>query len=247
LKIKISKIKTVKKKVRIAKYLASCGILSRRKAEELIKSGKIKVNGEIITDFSFKIGVEDKVGYKGKELKYEKNIVIALNKPSGYISSVKDEYKRKTVLDLIKGIEARLYPVGRLDFDSRGLILLTNDGDFTYKTLHPKFQIPKTYEVEINDYIKDESIDKLIKGINIEGRELIPSALRILVREKGISIIEIKIIEGRKRIIRKVFLKLGYKVKDLKRTAIGGLKLDKIPEGNYRILSEHDINKVFNP
>ena len=155
----------MKKKVRIAKYLASCGILSRRKAEELIKSEKIKVNGEILTDLSFKVSADDKVEYQGKELKYEKNIVIALNKPEGYISSVADDYKRKTVLDLVNGIEARLYPVGRLDFDSRGLILLTNDGDFTYKILHPKFQIPKTYEVEINDYFSDESIEKITNGI----------------------------------------------------------------------------------
>ncbi|MBU4292561.1 MAG: pseudouridine synthase, partial [Actinobacteria bacterium] len=123
----------MEKKVRIAKYLASCGILSRRKAEELIKSGRIKVNGEILTDLSFKVTADDKVKYRGKELKYEKNIVIALNKPEGYISSAGDNYKRKTVLDLVNGIEARLFPVGRLDFDSRGLILLTNNGDFTYK------------------------------------------------------------------------------------------------------------------
>ena len=237
----------MKKKVRIAKYLASCGILSRRKAEELIKSEKIKVNGEILTDLSFKVGADDKVEYQGKELKYEKNIVIALNKPEGYISSARDDYKRKTVLDLVNGIEARLYPVGRLDFDSRGLILLTNDGDFTYKILHPKFQIPKTYEVEINDYFSDESIEKITNGINIEGRELLPAAVRILTRKNNISRIEIKIIEGRKRILRKVFAKLGYKVKDLKRTTIGGLKLDNIAEGNYRILSEDELEKVFKP
>jgi len=235
----------MKKKIRIAKYLASCGILSRRKAEELIKSEKIKVNGEILTDLSFKVGADDKVEYQGKELKYEKNIVIALNKPAGYISSVRDDYKRKTVLDLINGIEARLYPVGRLDFDSRGLILLTNDGDLTYKILHPKFKIPKTYEIEINDYISDESIEKITNGINIEERELLPAAVRILVRKNNISRIEIKIIEGRKRIIRKAFTKLGYKVKDLKRTAIGDLKLGNIAEGNYRILSEDELEKVF--
>ena len=237
----------MKKKVRIAKYLASCGILSRRKAEELIKSGKIKVNGEILTDLSFKVSADDKVKYQGKELKYEKNIVIALNKPRGYISSAADNYKRKTVLDLVNGIEARLYPVGRLDFDSRGLILLTNDGDFTYKILHPKFQVPKTYEVEINDYFSDENIKKITNGINIEGRELLPAAVRVLIRKNNISRIEIKIIEGRKRIIRKVFAKLGYKVKDLKRTAIGGLKLDNIAEGNYRVLSEDELEKVFKP
>jgi 23S rRNA pseudouridine2605 synthase len=235
----------MKKKVRIAKYLALCGILSRRKAEDLVKSGKIKVNGEILTDLSFKVSEDDKVEYQGKELKYEKSIVIALNKPEGYISSVADGYKRKTVLDLVKGIEARLYPVGRLDFDSRGLILLTNDGDFTYKIIHPKFNIPKTYEVEINAYINNESVEKITNGINIEGRKLLPAAVRILVRKNNISRIEIKIIEGRKRIIRKAFAKLGYKVKDLKRTAIGKLKLGDIAEGKYRILSEDDLEKVF--
>ncbi len=235
----------MKKKVRIAKYLAACGILSRRKAEELVKSGKIKVNGEVLTDLSFKVNADDKVEYQGKQAEYEKNIVIALNKPVGYISSVKDNYKRKTVLDLVNNIEARLYPVGRLDFDSRGLILLTNDGDFTYKTLHPKFQITKTYEVEIKDYINDENIEKIKNGINIEGRELIPAVVQIMNRKNNISRIEIKIIEGRKRILRKVFAKLGYKVKDLKRTAIGNLKLGNLAEGNYKILSENEIEKVF--
>jgi 23S rRNA pseudouridine2605 synthase len=235
------------KKVRIAKYLASCGILSRRKAEELIKSGKIMVNDEILTDLSFKISAEDKVKYQGKELKFERNIVIALNKPRGYISSAADNFKRKTVLDMVSGITERLYPVGRLDFDSRGLILLTNDGDFTYKILHPKFQIPKTYEVEINEYISDENIERITKGINIEGRKLLPVSVRVLVRKNNNSRIEIKIIEGRKRIIRKTFTKLGYKVKDLKRTAIGCLKLGSIAEGNYKILSEDELKKVFNP
>ncbi|MCL4416145.1 MAG: S4 domain-containing protein, partial [Actinobacteria bacterium] len=185
----------MKKKVRIAKYLASCGILSRRKAEDLIKSEKIKVNGEIVTDLSFRIGTDDKVEYHSRELKCEKNLVIALNKPKGYISSARDDYKRKTVLDLVNGIGARLYPVGRLDFESRGLILLSNDGDFTYKILHPKFQVPKTYEVEINNYFSDESLEKITEGINIEGRKLLPDEVRILMRKNNISRIEIKIVE----------------------------------------------------
>jgi len=235
----------MKKKVRIAKYLASCGILSRRKAEELIKSEKIKVNGEILTDLSFKVSNGDKVEYEGKELKFEKNIVIALNKPEGYISSVRDNYKRKTVLDLVNGIKARLYPVGRLDFDSRGLILLTNDGDFTYKILHPKFKVPKTYEVETNDYFRAESIEKLENGIDVEGRELKPAAVRILLRKNNISRIEIKIIEGRKRVIRKAFKRLGYNVKDLKRTAIGNLKLGNLAEGKFKILTNDELEKIF--
>jgi 23S rRNA pseudouridine2605 synthase len=233
-------------KVRIAKYLAACGLLSRRKNEELILSGKIKVNGKVVKNLSCKVSNDDNVEYNGNFLKPQENIVIALNKPPGYLSTVKDDFKRKTVLSLVKDLKLRLFPVGRLDNNSRGLIFLTNDGDFAYKVTHPKFQISKVYIVEINNVIKIKEIIKIEKGIKIEDREMVPLDIRILRNEKGHSIIEIKIVEGRKRIIRKTFSKLGYEVVDLKRIQIGGFKLGNIKEGNYKVLNKKEIESVFN-
>jgi 23S rRNA pseudouridine2605 synthase len=233
-------------KVRIAKYLAACGLLSRRKNEELILSGKIKVNGKVVKNLSCKVSNDDNVEYNGNFLKPQENIVIALNKPPGYLSTVKDDFKRKTVLSLVKDLKLRLFPVGRLDNNSRGLIFLTNDGDFAYKVTHPKFQISKVYIVEINNVIKIKEIIKIEKGIKIEDREMVPLDIRILRNEKGHSIIEIKIVEGRKRIIRKTFSKLGYEVVDLKRIQIGGFKLGNIKEGNYKVLNKKEIGSVSN-
>jgi 23S rRNA pseudouridine2605 synthase len=233
-------------KVRIAKYLAACGLLSRRKNEELILSGKIKVNGKVVKNLSCKVSSEDSVEYNGNFLKPQENIVIALNKPPGYLSTVKDDFKRKTVLSLVKDLKLRLFPVGRLDNNSRGLIFLTNDGDFAYKVTHPKFQISKVYIVEINNVIGIKEIIKIKKGIKIEDRKMVPLGIRILRNEKGYSIIEIKIVEGRKRIVRKTFSKLGYEVVDLKRIQIGGFKLGNIKEGNYKVLNKKEIESVFN-
>lgn len=233
-------------KVRIAKYLAKCGLLSRRKNEELILSGKIKVNGKVVKNLSCKVSSEDNVEYNGNFLKLQENIVIALNKPPGYLSTVKDDFKRKTVLSLVKDLKLRLFPVGRLDNNSRGLIFLTNDGDFAYKVTHPKFQISKVYIVEINNVIGIKEILKIEKGIKIEDREMVPLDIRILRNEKGHSVIEIKIVEGRKRIVKKTFSKLGYEVVDLKRIQIGGFKLGNIKEGNYKALNKKEIESVFN-
>ncbi|MCL4378307.1 MAG: rRNA pseudouridine synthase [Actinobacteria bacterium] len=234
-------------KIRIAKFLANSGLASRRKAESLILSGKIRVNGKPIKDFCYKIEPGDKVEYSGKLIKPQSKIVLALNKPAGYVSTVKDEYNRKKVLDLVSDLKQKLFPVGRLDSNSKGLIFLTNDGDFAYKVTHPKFQIPKTYMVEVDKMINTDDISKIKNGINIEGRELIPASIEILKNNKGHSVIEIKIIEGRKRIIRKAFLKLGYNVIELKRIQVGGFKLGGLKEGNYRILDNKDIESVIKP
>jgi 23S rRNA pseudouridine2605 synthase len=234
-------------KIRIAKFLADCGLASRRKAEELILSGKIRVNGKTANDLSCKIESGDKVEYNGKLIKPETKIVLALNKPEGYVSTVKDEYDRKKVVDLAGDLKQKLFPVGRLDSNSKGLIFLTNDGDFAYKVTHPKFQVPKTYIVEVDKIINTDDISKIRNGINIEGRELIPANIKILKNNKGHSVIEIKIIEGRKRILRKTFLKLGYNVLELKRIQVGGFKLGSLKEGSYRILDNKDIENVIKP
>ena len=235
-----------KKNPRIAKFLAACGLASRRKCEELVLEGKIKINKKTITDLSYRVLDSDVVEYKRRILKIKDNIVIALNKPPGYISTVRDDFKRKTVLELVNEKDIRLFPVGRLDAKSRGLLLLTNNGELAYRILHPKFQIPKIYHVKIQGGISSNKLKILSEGIRIEERILFPIDVKILKTNLHSTLIEIKIIEGRKRIIRKTLKKLGYKVLDLKRIQIGGYRLNNLKEGSYKILSRGEINSIIN-
>lgn len=234
------------KGIRISRYLAMSGIASRRKSEEIVLVGKIKVNGKTVKDLSFKINPEDTVEYDGKKISYENTVVIALNKPPGYLSTVKDSFKRKTVLDLLdeKIKQLRLYPAGRLDYNSRGLIILTNDGNLAYKLTHPGFSIPKTYQVKIRGHLSGDDIIKIKKGIEVEGRDLIAESIKIVKNGEDYCIIEIKIKEGRKRIIRKALLKIGHAVIDLQRVSIGKFNIGKIKEGSYILLSQENITKL---
>lgn len=267
----LNNLSNKKDDLRIAKFLAKCGISSRRKCEQIILQGRAKINGEIIKDLSKKVFLGDKVEIDGKPLILEEKIVIALNKPTGYLSTVSDKFNRKTVLDLIHYKNFRLYPVGRLDVNSRGLIILTNDGELAYKLTHPKFGIPKVYDVLINKRINFKDLEIILNGIKIEGRELYPLSVDLLkIKLKNTShdsnnltndynrykkflndssLIRIKIAEGRKRIIRKVFKTLGYKVIDLKRVQIGNFKLDdckpELSEGSSKILSNLEIKKLL--
>ena len=234
-------------KIRLSKYLADCGIWSRRKCEDLITSGRIKVDGQKITDLSFKVSDSSKVLLDGQLIKPQEKIVIALNKPPGYLSTVSDEFGRKTVLDLVKNIKVRLYPAGRLDMDSSGLIILTNDGELVYNITHPKFMIPKTYQLTITRNISKKDLEALTAGINIDNRKLIPAEVNIVKTGSSYQILKIQIHEGRKRILRRVMARLGYGVLDLKRIRIGDLSLGKLKEGRYRVLKNDDIKKLYIP
>jgi 23S rRNA pseudouridine2605 synthase len=231
-------------KIRLARYMALCGVASRRHSEVLILKGDVKVNQVVAKDLSLKVGSQDIVEIKDRIITPENKITIALNKPAGYLSTASDDFKRKTVLDLLMAedaCEARFYPVGRLDYDSRGLIILTNDGELAYRISHPKFMVPKVYEVKIDREITSFDINRIREGMIIEEREL--TALDISVKSLSGpgSLVTIKISEGRKRIIRKVFQNLGYGVLDLKRTQIGGFMLGDIKEGEYKILNKKQI------
>ncbi len=235
----------VNEKIRISRFLAMCGISSRRNCEELVLASKIKVNGKVIKDLFYKVGAQDTVEYEHQKISLEKKTVIALNKPPGYLSTAKDDFQRKTVLDLVGNEHSnRLYPVGRLDYDSRGLIILTNDGNLSYMLTHPKFGIPKVYRVRLKGNIKPADIRNILEGVEIEGKDLIASKVRLLENNRDNCLIEIKINEGRKRIIRKALAILGYKVIDLQRTAIGNFEVKDIREGTYRILLPEDIEKL---
>lgn len=230
--------------IRLQKYLAQAGIASRRKAEELILKGEIKVNGKVITELGFQIDEkEDVVEHKGRRVKTQLEYTyIMLHKPRGYVTTVKDQFDRPTVLDLLKGVKTRVVPVGRLDYDTSGLLLLTNDGELTYTLTHPKHHIPKTYIATVKGVPKEEELDRLREGIRIENYVTSPAEVRNIEKTGTTSKIEITIHEGKNRQVRKMFDKIGYPVKKLKRISIGNIKLRNLPVGEFRPLLHDEVN-----
>lgn len=218
--------------VRLQKYLAECGIASRRKSEELILQGKVKVNGTIIKELGIKVIPEqDKVEYNGKEVKRQNDFVyILLNKPIGYVTTAKDQFKRDSVMDLVK-TNKRLVPVGRLDMYTSGALILTNDGDFVYKVTHPKHEIEKTYNVTIKGIVQKEEVETLKDGVQIEDYVTKPAKVKILKtdEEKEQSRLEITIHEGKNRQVRKMCEAIGHKVLALHRSKIAGIGVKDVP------------------
>lgn len=233
--------------IRLQKYLADCGIASRRKSEELIKQGQVKVNGKTITELGTKvIPNKDSVEYNGKKIELKKEYVyILLNKPIGYVTTVKDQFNRDSVLDLVK-TNKRLVPVGRLDMYTSGALILTNDGDFVYKVTHPKHEIEKTYTVTIIGIVKKEEVEKLKKGMEIENYITKPAKVKILKidEEKNQSRFEITIHEGKNRQVRKMCEAIGHKVLALHRSKIAGIDVKDIPLGKWRYLTNKEVNKI---
>lgn len=236
--------------VRLQKYIAMCGEASRRAAEELISSGKVSVNGKKVTEQGIKVEIgADKVTLSGKLIKPEqKSYYIMLNKPLGYISSVKDQFDRPTVTDLIKDeIKARLFPVGRLDYDTEGLLLLTNDGDFAYKITHPKHNIEKTYIAAIRGGITEPKMNKLRRGVTLtDGFLTAPADVRIIDAEAGQTLVKITIHEGKNRQVRRMFEAVGLNVAALKRISISGIEMGNLPVGRWRHLTSHEISRLKN-
>ncbi len=234
--------------IRLQKYIAKSGVASRRKAEELILEGKIQVNGKTITELGTKVNPEkDIVTYNGKRLKIEEEFVyILLNKPIGYVTTVKDQFGRDSVLDLVK-IKEHLVPVGRLDMYTSGALILTNDGDFVYKVTHPKHEIEKTYTVTIKGIVKNEEVEMLRKGVKIEDYTTKPAKVKILKtdEEKNISRLEITIHEGKNRQVRKMCESIGHKVLALHRSKIAGIGVKDIPLGKWRFMKEKEIRKIL--
>ena len=233
---------------RIQKIIASYGYTSRRKAEELIKKNKVMVNGKLVTELGMKISPSDIISIDGviinKDVKREYYI---LNKPRQVISSVSDKEGRITVVDLID-TDARIYPVGRLDYDTTGIIILTNDGDLANILMHPSFKVEKTYLVKLNKILVKEDINKLKKGLKIDNRKVEISKLKIkkLDKEKNTCYVEIAIVEGRNHIVKRIFNSLGYDVLKLSRIAYAFLTLDGLKSGEYRNLTIKEIKKLYN-
>ena len=233
-------------KMRLQKYLALCGIASRRAAEKLITDGRVSVNGIVVTELGTKVSPRDKIAFDGKIVSLdEKKIYIAVNKPVGYLSSASDDRGRKTVVDLVKDdFNERLYPVGRLDYDTEGLIFLTNDGDFTYAVTHPKHNINKTYEAIIRGRLTEDEVVSLCRGVDIDGFITSPAFLDILEEREGKSVVQLTIHEGRNRQVRKMFEAVGHRVLKLKRISVGKVKLGNLKAGHWRELTEREIKSL---
>ena len=230
---------------RLQKFMASCGIASRRKCEEIILAGKVKVNGIIVKELGVKVDLEkDEVEYQGKVLKKEEaKVYIMLNKPEGYITSLKDEKNRKTILDIVQ-VKERIYPIGRLDYDSSGLLLLTNDGDIYNKIIHPREKILKKYLVEVEGEFNKNDILKFNKGIDIGGYVTAPAIIDIKKVNGTKSTLEIGIHEGKNRQIRRMCSALNHNVISLKRISIGDITLGNLKKGEWRKLTKDEFNYI---
>lgn len=226
-------------------YIAKSGICSRRKAVDIIKSGAIKVNNQIITESSYRVQTTDLICYKDTALEEQKKVYILLNKPKGYICTVNDEKDRRTVLDLVSGFTSeRLYPVGRLDRATTGLLILTNDGQLSQKLAHPKFNVPKIYRVNLDRPVKFSDLKKIVEGIVLEDGPIQASSAEYAAKDG--KQIDIQINSGRNRIIRRIFEHLGYKVMKLDRTKYAFLIKKQLPQGYARLLEHKEVSELLN-
>ena len=228
----------VNKKMRLARFLAQAGIASRRQAEKIIEAGRVKINGQLVKNLASQVSLQDKIELDGKILVVEKKVYYLLNKPKGYVSSVKDPHNPKNILSLVPKIP-RVFPVGRLDKDSQGLIILTNDGDFAYQLTHPKFLCQKTYLVKVNKEIDTSLKSKLEKGLKFSEGLAKADRVKILAKNE----LEIVLHQGFNRQIRRMLAELDYKVIFLKRIKEGNFSLGNLPEGKYIQINEKEIKK----
>ena len=236
-------------KIRIQKIIADSGFCSRRKAEEYISTGRVKVNGHPCKLGDKADAVHDIVTIDGERIAYDikrKLYYIMLNKPRGYVTTMSDEQGRRSVVDLLEGVEERVYPIGRLDRNSEGLLLFTNDGDFANTVMHPRNHIAKIYRVTIQGSVSEEQIIQLSTGVEIDGRMTLPATINVLTQEENRTVLQMTITEGRNRQIRKMCEAVGLEVARLKRTAIGPIKLGMLKPGDYRELTKEELRAIRN-
>lgn len=231
-------------KVRINKYLAACGYCSRRKADDFIKQGLVKINNKVITDFSFKVSIHDDVFVNGVNIKPKKLIYIVLNKPKDYICTVSDEKLRKTVFDLIDIPKSGLFSVGRLDRNTTGTLLITNDGILTHKLLHPSSSIIKVYHVTLDNYLPNTILSELKSGITIDNRLIFFDEIFTLNTEKKNEII-VSLHSGQYHIIKRIFSKYGYLVKKLDRISFAGIDYSSLKRGEWRYLTKNEVKYLY--
>lgn len=233
-------------KVRLQKYLSECGVASRRKSEELIAQEKVRVNGRLASIGDSVNPKKDIVTVNGKKVRKQTELVyVMLHKPRGFISTMSDERGRKCVAQLVKDVPVRVYPIGRLDKESEGMLLFTNDGKFANAMMHPSKHVSKTYRVTVRPSITDEQITALSGGIEIDGRMTAPATVNVISKEENRVVLEIMLFEGRNREIRKMCEKLDLEVARLKRIAIGSVKLGMLKQGEWRNLKAEEVRKLF--
>lgn len=232
--------------MRLQKYIALCGVTSRRKAEELILEGKVKVNNKIANELGTTVDpLTDIVKVNDKRINVEnKKVYIMLNKPVGFVTTLKDEKDRRIVTDLIDGVQERIYPVGRLDADTTGLLILTNDGDLAYKLTHPSNEVMKRYIAIVEGTPTRWEIEKFRRGLIIDGKPTSEASIKIAKRYEDESILDISIHEGRNRQVKKMCEAINHPVKKLKRIAIGDLELEGLSLGNWRHLEDEEIEHL---
>jgi len=228
--------------MRLNKYIASAGVCSRRKAEEMIANGNVKINGVVIREMGAQVEEGDVVSVNGTEIKADAaKVYVAVNKPMGYITSMDDDKDRQTVADLVADIPERLFPVGRLDYNTTGLLIMTNDGALTYALTHPKHEVSKTYVATVAGVLSNARLARLRKGVDIGGFVTSPAQVRVLRQNPRSAVVEISIHEGKNRQVRKMFAAVGNKVQSLERVAIGDIRLGRLLPGHYRKLTKAEI------
>ena len=231
---------------RLQKVMAHAGIASRRKSEELIKAGKVKVNGNVVTELGTQVAQSDKIEVENVPIESEEPVYFLLNKPRSTISAVTDDKNRKVVTDLFTVIKQRIYPVGRLDYDTTGALILTNDGDFAQLLMHPKNEINKTYVAKVKGLVSKKAIRQLEKGVTIEGKKTATAKVKLLSTDtqKNTSIIELIIHEGRNHQVKKMLESVGYPVQKLTREVYGNVSIKGLNSGEWRELKKHEVNQL---
>ncbi len=232
---------------RLNKFLAHAGVCSRREADRMIVEGRVRVNGRVVQELGTKVDPSrDRIVADGRAVRPEAEgpVFVLLNKPAGPVVSVKDPFGRETVMDLLPRLEARVYPVGRLDAETEGALLLTNDGETAHRLTHPRYEVPKAYEALVEGQTAEGDLDKVRRGLFLEGRRTAPAKVRVLRRGSNWTLVGLEIHEGRKREIRKLLEAVGHRVKKLRRVAFAGLTLEGLKAGQWRMLKKAEIDRL---
>lgn len=233
--------------MRINKYIAQAGIASRRKADELITNGNVKVNGAVMKELGYDVKDGDAVQVNGTQVKNNRKLVYVLvNKPLGMITSAKDEKDRATVMELVQDIDERLFPVGRLDYNTTGALIMTNDGELTYRVTHPKHELEKTYRALVKGVVSEEKVRRLRSGVDIGGYITKKAKVQIIKGGQNSTLVEVSIHEGKNRQVRKMFAAVGNPVQELERVAIGKIRLGHLRPGHYRKLTREEVEYLKN-
>ncbi len=230
-------------KIRLNKFLSRAGVASRREADRMIVEGRIRVNGRVVEELGFKIDDErDKVEVDGRKIEKTEHLVyLMLNKPEGCLVTLKDPFQRPTITELLPKLKTRIFPVGRLDYDSSGLLLLTNDGELANRLTHPRYKVKKVYLVKVKGEPEPSGLLKLEKGIFLDGEKTAPAKVKLIVQAPRRNLLRVEIFEGRKREVRRMFDAIGCRVVGLERTSVGGLRLGKLKKGAWRFLARQEV------